>query len=76
MIFAKWIDKMKESVERKSNPYIFKQIYRASRDGNTVAAFHNKCDNKGATIVIAKIRDSEQIVGVYNGIQIICLCLI
>ncbi|PKB94036.1 hypothetical protein RhiirA5_439710, partial [Rhizophagus irregularis] len=35
-------------------------------DGNTPAAFHAKCDNKGATIVVAKIENSEQIVGGYN----------
>ena len=29
-------------------------------------AFHEKCDNKGATIVVVKIKDSEQIVGGYN----------
>ena len=39
---------------------------RASKDGNTSAAFHQKCDNKGATIVIAKITNSEQIFGGYN----------
>ena len=41
-------------------------MYRASRDGNTTAAFHEKCDNKGATIVVTRIKDSEQIVGGYN----------
>ena len=49
---------------RENNiPYSFNLLYRASRDGNTVAAFHEKCDNKGPTIVIAKITNSEQIVG-------------
>ncbi|CAI2188353.1 5305_t:CDS:1, partial [Funneliformis geosporum] len=28
--------------------------------------FHIKCDDKGATIVVAKIKDSNQIVGGYN----------
>ena len=41
-------------------------IYRASRDGITAEAFHKKCDNKGATIVIIKIKDSKQIIGGYN----------
>ena len=41
-------------------------MYRASRDGNTDEAFHEKCDNKGATIVVAKIANTEQIVGGYN----------
>ncbi|CAB4393427.1 unnamed protein product [Rhizophagus irregularis] len=46
--------------------YKFKLLYRASRDGNTAAAFHAKCDNKGATVVIVKIRNLDQIVGGYN----------
>ncbi|EXX71463.1 hypothetical protein RirG_078310 [Rhizophagus irregularis DAOM 197198w] len=50
----------------KNIPYNFNLIYRASRDCNTVAAFHTKCDNKGVTIVIVKITNSEQIVGGYN----------
>src|SRR5581483_2998389 len=29
-------------------------------------AFHEKCDNKGATVVVAKITNSDQIVGGYN----------
>ncbi|GBC07282.1 hypothetical protein RclHR1_07360005 [Rhizophagus clarus] len=56
-IFANWIDR---------KPCKFKPLYRASRDGNTAAAFHKKCDNKGVTIVIVKIKNSEQIVGGYN----------
>ena len=67
-IFANWIEK-KEILDYNKVKHIhcrFKLIYRASRDGKTVAAFHEKCDNKGATIVIVKIKGSEQIVGGYN----------
>src|SRR5205823_14422093 len=63
-IFANWIyrrGKISEYI-----PYKFNLLYRASRDGNTAAAFHSKCDNKGATIVVIKIKNSEQIVGGYN----------
>ncbi|GBC03004.1 hypothetical protein RclHR1_04930001 [Rhizophagus clarus] len=69
-IFASWIDK-KENLHYnvRSIPYHFNLLYRASRDGNTVATFHAKCDNKGATIVVAKIANSEQIVGGYNPFQ-------
>ncbi|CAB4393409.1 unnamed protein product [Rhizophagus irregularis] len=63
-LFANWIDKKKENV--KYIPYKFNLLYRTSRDGNTAAAFHAKCDKKGATIVIAKIANSEQIIGGYN----------
>ncbi|GBC03006.1 hypothetical protein RclHR1_04930003 [Rhizophagus clarus] len=67
VIFASWIDKKENSHYNVKNcPYNFNLLYRASRDGNTVAEFHNKCDNKGATIVVAKIAISEQIIGGYN----------
>ena len=64
-IFARWIEKENTSV---NIPYNFNLLYRASRDGNTAAAFHEKCDNKGATIVIAKIQNSEHIFGGYSPI--------
>src|SRR5579871_2550673 len=66
-VFSSWIDKKDSSHYNEKNiPYEFNLLYRASRDGNTAAAFHEKCDNKGATIVIAKIQNSEKIVGGYN----------
>ena len=46
--------------------YSYNLLYRASRDGYSASSFHNKCDNKGVTIVIVKIKGSEQIVGGYN----------
>ena len=78
-IFSSWIDKKDSShYNKKKNPYKFNLLYRASRDGNTAAAFHEKCDNKGATIVIAKVQNSEKIVGGYNllfGIKVIVISL-
>src|SRR2546423_5181850 len=69
-IFASWIEKKNNSHYNSRNiPYRFNLLYRASRDGNTNAAFHEKCDNKGPTIVIVKIKDSDQIVGGYNPIS-------
>jgi len=69
-IFSSWIDK-KENLHynRETIPYIFNLLYRASRDDMTAASFHEKCNNKGATIVIAKIQNSEQIVGGYNPLE-------
>ncbi|GBC08561.1 hypothetical protein RclHR1_08210006 [Rhizophagus clarus] len=63
-IISSWIEKQNYSYyNEKEIPYIFNLLYRASRDGDTVADFHNKCDNKGATVVVIKISNSEQIVG-------------
>ncbi|GBB93255.1 hypothetical protein RclHR1_02140008 [Rhizophagus clarus] len=67
VIFANWIDKRMENNKYTKNiPYKFNLLYRVSRDGNTRKAFHGKCDNKGATIVILKVSGSEQIIGGYN----------
>ncbi|RIA97521.1 hypothetical protein C1645_813928 [Glomus cerebriforme] len=67
-IFANWIDRNEDEDKKYAGviPYKFNLLYRASRDGNTTAAFHAKCDNNGATVVVAKIKNSEQIVGGYN----------
>ncbi|EXX69231.1 hypothetical protein GLOIN_2v1837917 [Rhizophagus irregularis DAOM 181602=DAOM 197198] len=65
--FASWIDRKDDSFYNLKNiPYKFKLLYRRSRDGNTSKAFHEKCDNIESTIVIAKITNTEQIVGGYN----------
>ncbi|GES85051.1 BTB/POZ domain-containing protein [Rhizophagus clarus] len=50
-------------------PYDFNLLYRASRDGNTPAVFHTKCDKKGTTMVVVKISNSNQVVGGYNPLQ-------
>jgi len=66
-IFSSWIDKKDELYYDVINmPYSFNLLFRASNDGMTSEAFHEKCDYKRATIVIAKIQYSEQIVGGYN----------
>ncbi|CAB4387541.1 unnamed protein product [Rhizophagus irregularis] len=69
-IFSGWIEKKIQFYYNLKNiPYNFNLLYRASRDGNTTSDFHTKCDNKGATIVIAKITNPNQIVGGYNSLQ-------
>ncbi|GBC08562.1 hypothetical protein RclHR1_08210007 [Rhizophagus clarus] len=66
-IISSWIEKQCHSYYNENDiPYIFNLLYRASRDGDTAADFHNKCDNKGATLLVIKISNSEQIVGGYN----------
>ncbi|RGB41522.1 hypothetical protein C1646_685447, partial [Rhizophagus diaphanus] len=51
---------------RKNIPYDFKLLYRSSQDGNDTKSFHENSDNKGATIWIAKIKNSTQLIGGYN----------
>jgi hypothetical protein len=66
-IFASWIKKKNGTYyNARKIPYSFNLLYHASRNGYTAEKFHNACDNKGPTIVVAKITNSEQIVGGYN----------
>ncbi|POG69923.1 hypothetical protein GLOIN_2v147333 [Rhizophagus irregularis DAOM 181602=DAOM 197198] len=66
-LFASWIDKKDTShYNRKNNPYDFKLLYRSSQDGFDTKSFHKNCDNKGATIWIAKIKNLKQLIGGYN----------
>ena len=37
----------------------FESLYRISRDGNEYSTFHDLCDNKGATIILTKLKDSN-----------------
>ncbi|CAB4377957.1 unnamed protein product [Rhizophagus irregularis] len=71
--FANWIYRKEKDSEYI--PYKFNLLYRASRDGNTTESFHDKCDNRGATLTVVKIRraagsffwgNSSQLVGGYN----------
>ncbi|EXX75113.1 hypothetical protein RirG_044630 [Rhizophagus irregularis DAOM 197198w] len=65
-LFASWIDKKDSSYNKNKTPYEFKLLYRSSRDGFNGKTFHKNCDNKGATIWVAKIQGSTQLVGGYN----------
>ncbi|CAB4383858.1 unnamed protein product [Rhizophagus irregularis] len=66
-VFASWINKKDSShYNKKDTPYNFNLLYRSSRDGIGTSSFHRNCDNKGATIFIAKIKDSTQLIGGYN----------
>jgi hypothetical protein len=68
-IIANWIDRKEENLrDIRVIPYKYKfnLILRGSRDGFNPAKFHSKCDNKGASIVVIKIKNSSQIIGGYN----------
>jgi hypothetical protein len=65
--FVSWIDKKDVSYyNNKKIPYDFNLLYRSNRDGFNAASFHKNCDNKGATIWIAKIQGSKGLIGGYN----------
>ena len=49
----------------REKKYKFELLYKGTRDGDTIEIFHKKCDNKGATITIIELTDS-QILGGYT----------
>ncbi|CAG8715227.1 35176_t:CDS:2 [Gigaspora margarita] len=67
-LLMKWIDK--KSVDKKiakgGFQYYFNLLFRSSSDGHSSQKFHKKCDNKGATIVVARISCTKTLIGGYN----------
>ncbi|CAG8663899.1 27503_t:CDS:2, partial [Racocetra persica] len=63
---ASWIDNESGYYDRTTNPYNFKLLLRATRDGFDPTTFHNLCDNKGATIMVSKLSSTRQLIGGYN----------
>jgi hypothetical protein len=47
----------------------FQLLVRGSRDGFTVKNFHKNCDEKGPTITVASVKNSNEIVGGYNSLD-------
>ncbi|CAB4381435.1 unnamed protein product [Rhizophagus irregularis] len=65
-IIASWIDKKEKSFyNTRSTPYLFKLLYRASRDGFEAAKFHELCDNKDRNNII-KTYGKSTYSGVYD----------
>ncbi|CAG8666311.1 2228_t:CDS:1, partial [Ambispora gerdemannii] len=72
-LIASWIDRNRElpafgwrPYAASENPYEFKLLMRGSQDGFTSQVFHTRCHNKGATVTIAKVKDTHEILGGYN----------
>jgi hypothetical protein len=65
-LFASWINRKDYSHYSNNISYDFKLLYHSGQDGFNAASFHKNCDNKGATIWVAKIQGSSQLIGGYN----------
>ncbi|GES77836.1 hypothetical protein GLOIN_2v1534764 [Rhizophagus clarus] len=68
-LLAKWIDKKNDDYTKQNVPYQFTLLLRGTRDGFDPTKFHQLCDSKGATITIARIENSKQIIGGYNSLH-------
>ncbi|PKK62805.1 BTB-domain-containing protein [Rhizophagus irregularis] len=61
---ANWISIMKQ--QKNDITYDFNLLVRGSRDGFSEKTFHEFCDNKGPTITIVRVKNSNEILGGFN----------
>ncbi|CAG8495985.1 33660_t:CDS:2 [Racocetra persica] len=67
VLIVKWINEIYNL--NPSTFYTFNLLQRASRHGSNSKKFHARCDNKGPTLVIIRIKDTGEIIGGYNPID-------
>ncbi|PKY17292.1 hypothetical protein RhiirB3_521881 [Rhizophagus irregularis] len=66
-LLAKWIKECNFGEYLKvEDDFDFKLLFRGSKNGFDIGTFHKKCDGIDNTIVIIKIKDSDEIIGGYN----------
>ncbi|RIB05062.1 hypothetical protein C2G38_2047912 [Gigaspora rosea] len=58
---ASWIDKKSYIYFTINNPYEFNLILRGSRDGFAPEAFWNLCNNQKNTVVVIKVKNTDEI---------------
>jgi hypothetical protein len=70
-LISYWIDDGQEILPKfvVSVRYEYKLLLRGSRDGFEPKDFRLKCNDKGPTIVLIKLKDSNKIIGGYNPIK-------
>jgi hypothetical protein len=70
-LISYWIDEGQETLPHilKNGQYEYNLLLRGSKDGFGAEEFKTNCNNKGATIVIIKLKNSNKIIGGYNPIK-------
>ncbi|RHZ87683.1 hypothetical protein Glove_33g259 [Diversispora epigaea] len=63
---SSWIDRKTATYSTTNIPYKFELILRGTRDGFAPQTFWNICQDHACTIVVAKIKGTNEIIGGYN----------
>src|SRR6185369_8253626 len=63
---SSWIDRKSTTYSLANIPYEFQLILRGSRDGFRPKTFWEMCIGHAGTIVVAKVAETDEIVGGYN----------
>src|SRR6185295_13129618 len=65
-MIASWIDNRPTSYSSRNNPYEFQLILRGSKDGFAPRSFWDICDGHANTIVVIKVKGTNEIIGGFN----------
>ncbi|RHZ75059.1 hypothetical protein Glove_217g283 [Diversispora epigaea] len=65
-IISSWIDYQQTSYSSRNNPYEWELILRGSKDGFAPRTFWDICDGHANTIVITKVKGTDEIIGGFN----------
>ncbi|RHZ89625.1 hypothetical protein Glove_13g50 [Diversispora epigaea] len=63
---SSWIDRMTTTYSTKNFPYKFELILSGTRDGFVPQTFWNICHGHAETVVIIKVKGTDEILGGYN----------
>ncbi|RHZ72456.1 hypothetical protein Glove_242g112 [Diversispora epigaea] len=63
---SSWIDLKTTKYSSKNNPYEFQLILQGTRDGFAPQTFWNMCYGHAGTVVIVKVKGTDEIIGGYN----------
>ncbi|GES80789.1 carbohydrate-binding module family 13 protein [Rhizophagus clarus] len=73
-LISKWIDRL-ENTDKLITSYKFKLLYRDSCDGNEFLnfdKFREICKNQPRTVIVTKVKDSNEVIGGYNPVEWKC----
>lgn len=65
-LIASWVDQNDDTYTYNTMPYKFVLEIRGTRDGFSYETFKSKGDNKYNTIIVARVKDSKEVIGGYN----------
>ncbi|RHZ85093.1 hypothetical protein Glove_71g120 [Diversispora epigaea] len=63
---SSWIDHKTTTYSTTNNPYKFELILRGTKDGFAPQTFWNICHGHAHTVVVAKVKETDEIIGGYN----------
>ncbi|CAG8745587.1 10308_t:CDS:1, partial [Gigaspora rosea] len=63
---SSWIDRRSTAYEISNIPYGFRLLFKSSKHGFSTDAFHKLCDNIQSTMIVGRVRGTNELIGGYN----------